>query len=81
MTGAAPTVALATLGLAFLTKGNGLVSIEGRSMLIGAVALGIYSLLAGYLLLKRNWSSLPAALVALVGWFGVSFGLWALLLW
>lgn len=78
--GAAPTIALATLGITYIQKGSQHVAIEGRSMLLGAVALGIYSLATSYLLLKRNWQSLPAAALAYVVWFIVSFGLWALLL-
>lgn len=78
--GAAPTVGLATLGLAFATQGAQTVATEGRSMLLGAAALGVYSLLTGYLLVKFNWHSLPAALVSLLAWFVTAFGLWALLL-
>ncbi len=78
--GAAPTVALATLGLTFLKDGAIKVSIEGRSMMIGSAAMFIYSLIAGWLVLRRNMSSLPAALLAYLGWFAVAFGLWALLL-
>lgn len=78
--GAAPTVALATLGLVFAKDGGAKVAIEGRSMLLGAVALFLYSLVTRYLLLKWNWSSLPAAGAALLIWFAAAFGLWFLLL-
>ena len=77
--GAAPTIAMGTLGLVFWKEGPEVISIEGRSMVIGAAALIAYSLLTSYLLLKRNWSSLPAVLAASTVWFAVSFGLWALL--
>ena len=80
MFAAAPTIALATLGLALAKHGAEIVSIEGRSMVIGAVALSIHSLLTSHLLLRHNWSALPAALVPLAGWFVVSFGLWTLFL-
>jgi Protein of unknown function (DUF3147) len=43
--GAAPSVALATLTLAFWKHGGDYVSIEGRSMILGAVALAVYSFL------------------------------------
>jgi hypothetical protein len=36
--GAARSVALTTLGLAFFTDGAAFASIEGRSMMLGAVA-------------------------------------------
>ena len=50
--GAAPSVALATLGLAFASKGAEYASVETRSMVFGAVALGCYSLVVGHVLLK-----------------------------
>lgn len=40
--GAAPSVALATLGLAFSNGGN-YVAIEGRSMILSSIALAAYS--------------------------------------
>lgn len=78
--GAAPTVALATLGLTFAMDGAGKVTTEVRSMLLGAVAFLIYSLFTRYLLLQRRWTSLPAAGVALVAWLAVALGLWYVLL-
>jgi hypothetical protein len=39
--GAAPAVALATLTLAFWKHGGAYVSIEGRSMILGAIAFGV----------------------------------------
>ncbi len=57
---AAPTVALATLGLAFSKGEAAKIAIEGRSMIAGAVALGIYSLVTSYLLVKMSWHSLVA---------------------
>lgn len=78
--GAAPSVALATLGLALAKQGAGYVSLEARSMLAGAVALLVYTLGTSWLLMRLQWSSLWSALVALLLWFGVAFGLWFLLL-
>lgn len=77
---AAPTIALATLGLEFVTGPRRVTAVEGRSMILGAVALGVYSLLVGWLLLKHNWSTLSSALVALPAWFAAAFGLWAIFL-
>jgi hypothetical protein len=42
---AAPSVAYATLTLASWKQGGDYVSIEGRSMILGAVALAVYSFL------------------------------------
>lgn len=78
--GAAPTVALATLGLAFSKDSISKISTEGRSMIIGGVALMVYSLVTAFILLKRKWPSLPAAALAYVVWFAVALGLYALVL-
>ena len=51
--GAAPSVALATLMLAFWKHGGGYVATEGRSMIIGAIALAVYSFLVCQLLMRR----------------------------
>ncbi len=78
--GAAPTIALSTLGIAFIKDGAAKVSTEGRSMMIGAAALFAYALVARYLLLKKDWSSLPATILPYIAWLAVAFGLWFLLL-
>lgn len=78
--GAAPSVALASLGLTILLKGAGRASTECRSMLIGAIALGVYCAAVCWLLMRTRRSPLPATVYAMVAWFAVAFGLWALLL-
>jgi len=78
--GAAPSVALATLSLAFLTHGNEYVALNGRSMMIGALGLLVYSRLVVLVLMCRNWSALAATVLMIPAWFGISLGLWFLLL-
>jgi len=73
--GAAPSIALATLTLAFWTHGRPYVSTEGRSMIIGAVALTVYSLLVCQLLMRARWSAPLATLAAVAAWLGVAIGL------
>jgi hypothetical protein len=73
--GAAPSVALATLGLAFWKHGGEYVAIEGRSMVLGAFALTAYSLVVCQLLMRANWSAPKATLVALAIWLAVAAGL------
>lgn len=76
--GAAPSVALVTLGLAFHKDGARYVAIEARSMLVGAVALTIYS---SYCVATSKQPKIPVWLGAAIGWavwFAVSFGLWRL---
>ena len=78
--GAAPSVALATLGLAFWTHGGDYAAMEGRSMMIGAVALAIYGLLVCQLMVRSGVSALLATTTALVAWLGLALGLEHLLI-
>ncbi len=77
---AAPTVALASLGLAFVMGQLPKIPVEGRSMLAGAVALGVYSLFTSYLTAKLSWHSLAATILGYVVWFAVALGLWFIFL-
>jgi Protein of unknown function (DUF3147) len=78
--GAAPSVALATLGLTFFTKGGTVASIEGRSMIAGAAALFVYSVVSGRFLLDRQARALTIASSAAGAWLLVAFALWGLFL-
>lgn len=78
--GAAPSVALATLGLGIAKQGRAYTSFECRSMLAGAIALGVYSLLISRLLLKLRVSVLKASLSSILLWFFTAFGLWRIFL-
>ena len=62
--GAAPSIALATVLIALSQKGAGFVAIEGRSMILGAIALGVYSWPMCVLLHKFWMSSLAATAAA-----------------
>jgi uncharacterized membrane protein (GlpM family) len=77
--GAAPSVALATLGLAIVSHGKGYAAVECRSMIGGAAALGVYSFVVCRLLVRHKMRPLTATLACLSIWFGISFGLLALL--
>jgi hypothetical protein len=74
--GAAPSVALATLGLTISKHGQLYASVEARSMLAGAVGLCFYSLAVAFLLERYRVPALPATLSSLPVWFGTAFGLW-----
>ena len=78
--GAAPSVALATLGLTFMSHGGAYVGLEGRSMVVGAIALLLYSLLVGWLLMERKLSALTAACTSAAVWLAAAFSLWGALL-
>jgi hypothetical protein len=72
--GAAPSVALATLSLALWKEGGDYVSIEGRSMILGALALAAYSLLVCQLLMRARWSALAATTAAIFLWLAMALG-------
>ena len=75
----APSVALATLGLAFTRHGNAYAAVEARSMILGAAGMMVYCRAVVWMSGRRNLPALASALLALPVWFGVSFGLLALL--
>jgi hypothetical protein len=74
--GAAPSVALATLALTIASQGADYASLECRSMVIGALALGAYSWVLCRLLIRRRADALRASLYALLAWFLTAFGFW-----
>jgi hypothetical protein len=78
--GAAPSLALATLSLALWKEGGTYVSIEGRSMILGALALAVYSFAVCQLLMRARWSALAATTSAIVLWLAVALGSRQLLL-
>lgn len=73
--GAAPSVALATLGLAFWKHGGDCVAVEARSMILGSVALAAYSMVVCQLLMRADWSALKSTLTALAVWIVIAAGL------
>lgn len=78
--GAAPSVALATLALTFHKNGHAYAAIEGRFMLLGALALAAYAWVAAMILFRARHNTLLVASLSLLVWVSVAFGLWALLL-
>jgi hypothetical protein len=73
--GAAPSIALATLALAVQKHGTRYASIEGGSMLLGAIAFFVYALVASHLMMRQKWAALPVTALALVVWLGVALGM------
>ena len=74
--GAAPSVALATLGLTVLSEGARFASIEARSMMAGAIAFFVYTCCVSRALMHSKVKALPAAIYSLPLWFLFAFGLW-----
>ena len=75
--GAAPSVALASLGLTFLTKSIHDATVDGHAMVLGAIALCAYSWVVARLLLSYRWNTIVATASSWLGWLAVAFGLWA----
>ena len=73
--GAAPSVALATLMLAFSKHGPTYVAVEGRAMVLGAAAFLLYAILVCQLLMRFRMSALAATVSMLAVWLGVAFAL------
>lgn len=73
--GAAPSVALATLALAVHKQGATYGSIEGRSMILGAVAFFIYASLASHLMMRQKWAALPVTALGLLVWLGAALAM------
>lgn len=73
---AAPSVALATLALTLAKDGVSYTALEARSMLAGAVALGVYSHFVMELMAHRKRSALLVSLSVMSVWFAVAFELY-----
>ena len=73
--GAAPSVALATLGIAVYRHGAGYAAQQTWAMTAGALALAVYSVVVCQLLLRARLRAAPATLLSLVVWLIVAVGL------
>src|ERR1700704_497033 len=79
--GAAPSIALATVGITIAQHGKGYAATEARSMVLGAIAFCVYAYLVSVALVRYQRSTIATTLVLMPVWLGVSFGLcWMLLL-
>jgi hypothetical protein len=76
--GAAPSVALATLGIAIYQHGIDYALAQSRAMMAGALALAVYSIVVCQLLMRARLRALPATLLSLAVWLVVAVGLLAL---
>lgn len=73
--GAAPSIALTTLGIAIVQHGKEYAAIEARSMIFGAVAFFIYASVAGWVLMRRKARALTATVGLLPLWLVASLAL------
>jgi hypothetical protein len=74
--GAAPSVALATLGLVLMKEGRQYASTEAASMIAGSIAFLVYSSVVSRILMHRAVSALRVSTVWLLLWGAVAFGFW-----
>jgi uncharacterized membrane protein (GlpM family) len=78
--GAAPSVALATLGLTIAADGKLYAAIEARSMIVGAIAFCAYATLCSWLMMRKRMHSKFASTSALALWLICALGVWAIVL-
>lgn len=78
--GAAPSVALATLGITLVSQDAHIAAVQARSMMLGSIALALYSILVCHLLVRTRLRALPATLTAFLLWLAVALGLQQLML-
>jgi Protein of unknown function (DUF3147) len=74
--GAAPSVALATLGLTIATEGAAYAATESRSMMAGAIAFMVFVSCVSWVMMRYKLSALLVTICSIPLWFGVAFGLW-----
>ena len=73
--GAAPSVALTTLGIAVYQHGADYAALQSQAMVAGGVALAIYSVVVCHLLVRTRLRAAPATLLSLIVWLIAAFGL------
>jgi hypothetical protein len=76
--GAAPSVALATLGLTVATEGTSYAATEARSMIAGATAFLFYASLVSWAMMHHRIKALWVTVSAIPVWFAIAFGIWSL---
>lgn len=74
--GAAPSVALATLGITILLNGSAYAAIEGRSMIAGAAALFIYTSAVSRTMMRYKTSALWTTAGFMPAWLACALLLW-----
>jgi|SRR5579884_213005 len=77
--GAAPSVALATLGLAVHQHGKPYTSYEARSMIFGALAFLLYAVAVSWFLRRYRQGALFSTMLMMPIWLGAALGLWSLI--
>jgi uncharacterized protein DUF3147 len=74
--GAAPSVALATLGMTVVAEGAHYAATEAHSMMAGAIALFVYSWCVSWIAMHHKVSALVLTSCLLPLWAAISFGIY-----
>jgi hypothetical protein len=74
--GAAPSIALATLGITIAGHGKAYAAVEARSMIYGAIAFLFYAAAVSWTLKRYKPPALAATVALMPVWFVVSFAFW-----
>ena len=74
--GAAPSVAIATLGLTFLQHGGPTVATEGWWMVIGGIGMLVYACISAALAKRDHFPVWLAASGAWIAWLALAFVTW-----
>ncbi len=74
--GAAPSIALATLGMTIAQHGKYYAAIEARSMVLGAVAFFLYASAVSWILMRMKLRAMVATIALMPVWLAASFALW-----
>lgn len=72
---AAPSIALATIGITIARHGAQYAATESRAMPLAAVGFFCYSSACAWLLMRKKVRALAATAALLPVWFGISYGL------
>ena len=79
--GAAPSIALATVGMTIARNGKQYAAIESRSMMLGALAFFLYATAVSWALMRFKGSTLKTTVALMPLWFVMSLGVWMTLAW
>ena len=74
--GAAPSVALTTIGIAIAQHGKDYAATEARSMIFGSIAFLLYASAAAWILMRYKTRSLTTTSALLPLWLGASLAIW-----
>ncbi|HEY3703996.1 MAG TPA: DUF3147 family protein [Terracidiphilus sp.] len=72
---AAPSIALATIGITIARHGIPYAALESRSMILGAIGFFCYAGACSWVLMHKKTRAIVATVALMPIWAGVSFGL------